>query len=79
VADSYEIVTYDRTVRERVHSYTAEDALAPGSVVLIEGRYWLVDRLLDQCGVNTRRDPQETWLDTVKRRLGHDLDSFRPA
>jgi hypothetical protein len=43
LAVSYEIVTHDRTGRERVHPYTGEDALAPGSVVLIGGRYWLVD------------------------------------
>jgi hypothetical protein len=35
------------------------------------------DDLLEQCGVDTRHDPQETWLETVKRRLRDDLDSFR--
>ena len=28
------------------------------------------------CGVDTRTDPQETWLDTVKQRLRDDLASF---
>jgi hypothetical protein len=51
---SYEIVTHDRTGRERVHPYTGEDALAPGSVVLIGGRYWLVDRI-EQTRVQTSR------------------------
>jgi hypothetical protein len=37
----------------------------------------LEDDLIEQCGVDTRRDPQERWLDTVKRRLRDDLDSFR--
>jgi sec-independent protein translocase protein TatA len=41
LAASYEIVT-DRTGRERVRPFTAEDALAPGPVVLIGVRYWLV-------------------------------------
>jgi hypothetical protein len=45
LAVSYEIVTHDRTGRERVHPYPGEDALAPGSVVLIGGRYWLVERI----------------------------------
>jgi ribosomal protein L37E len=27
------------------------------------------------CGFDTRRDPQERWLDSVKRRLRDDLDS----
>jgi hypothetical protein len=37
----------------------------------------LEDDLIEQCGVDTRHDPQERWLDTVKRRLRDDLDSFR--
>jgi hypothetical protein len=53
LAVSYEIVTHDRTGRERVHAHTGEDVLTPGSVVLIEGRYWLVDRI-DQARVRTR-------------------------
>jgi hypothetical protein len=35
------------------------------------------DDLFERCGVDTRRDPQETWLDTVKERLTADLESFR--
>jgi hypothetical protein len=42
---SYEIVTRDRSGREHIRPYDSEDALAPGSVVLLSGRYWLVDRL----------------------------------
>jgi hypothetical protein len=37
----------------------------------------LEDDLIEQCGVDARHDPQERWLDTVKRRLRDDLDSFR--
>jgi hypothetical protein len=37
------------------------------------------DDLVEQCGVDTRHDPRQTWLDTVKRRLRDDLDSFRVA
>ena len=37
----------------------------------------LEDDLIEQCGVDTRHDPQERWLDTVKRRIRDDLDSFR--
>jgi hypothetical protein len=42
LAVSHGIVTHDRAGRERVHPYVGEDALAPGSVVLLGGRYWLV-------------------------------------
>src|SRR3954463_10474426 len=42
---SYAIVTRDRSGRERVRPYHSEDALAPGSVVLLRGRYWLVERV----------------------------------
>ena len=35
------------------------------------------DDLLEQCGVDPRHDPHETWLGTVKQRLRDDLDSFR--
>ena len=36
----------------------------------------LGDDLLERC-VDTRRDPQERWLETVKERLRADLASFR--
>jgi hypothetical protein len=35
------------------------------------------DDLFEQCGVDTRQDPRETWLETVKERLRGDLASFR--
>jgi hypothetical protein len=37
----------------------------------------LEDDLFALCGVDTARDPQETWLGTVKTRLREDLRSFR--
>jgi hypothetical protein len=37
----------------------------------------LEDDLIEQSGVNTRRDPQELWLEIVKHRLRSDLESFR--
>jgi hypothetical protein len=45
LAVPYEIVTRDRSGREHVRRYTSEDALAPGSVVALGGRYWLVERV----------------------------------
>jgi hypothetical protein len=53
LALSYEIVTHDRTGRERVHPYSSENALGPGSIVLLGGRYWLVERT-DQAHVQTQ-------------------------
>src|SRR5262249_58906404 len=41
----YDIVTHDRTGHEHVRPYTADEALGPGSVVLLAGRYWLVERI----------------------------------
>ena len=35
------------------------------------------DDLLEQCGVDTGRDPQDTWLEKVKQRLREDLERFR--
>jgi hypothetical protein len=35
------------------------------------------DDLLVLCGVDTRRQPQESWLPTVKERLTDDRDAFR--
>jgi hypothetical protein len=35
------------------------------------------DDLFELCGVNTNRDPPETWLETVKARLLEDLRQFR--
>jgi hypothetical protein len=35
------------------------------------------DDLFEQCGVNTRSDPQDRWLDIVKERLRDDLEAFQ--
>ena len=35
------------------------------------------DDLLEQCGVNTAADPEDTWLETVTSRLLEDLESLR--
>jgi hypothetical protein len=35
------------------------------------------DDLVELCGVDTRRDPQDTWLATIKNRLSEDRDAFR--
>jgi hypothetical protein len=42
---SYTLVTHDRAGREHSRPYTSKDSLAPASVVLLAGRYWLVERL----------------------------------
>ena len=43
MAFSYEIVTHDRGGHEHVRPYTSEDALEPASIVVLGGRYWLVE------------------------------------
>jgi hypothetical protein len=45
MAASYDIVMRDRRGRERTRRYASEDELKRGSVVLIGGRYWLVERV----------------------------------
>ena len=50
---SYELVTRDRAGREHVRRYTSEDLLAPGSIVFLGGRYWLVERV-EQTRVEAR-------------------------
>jgi hypothetical protein len=42
---SYEIVTRTRAGHEHRHRYTSEDGLEPGSVVVLDGLYVLVDRV----------------------------------
>lgn len=42
---NYEIVTTGRAGRERRHEYASDDPVAPGAVVFVEGRYWLVERV----------------------------------
>ena len=38
----YEVVTVTRTGKERVHEFASEDPLAPGNVVRLDGRFWLI-------------------------------------
>jgi hypothetical protein len=45
MALDYELVPVSRSGHERVHPYTSEEPLEPGSVVHYEGRDWLVDGL----------------------------------
>jgi len=47
VAGTYEIVTRNGAGGERVRHYTSEDGLAPGSVVALGGRYWLVEHVAE--------------------------------
>jgi len=47
VAQSYEVVTVNRSGVERVHPFVSEDALAPGTVLRLAGRDWLVEQVED--------------------------------
>jgi hypothetical protein len=42
---TYRLITQDRAGREHSRAYTSEDPLAPASIVLVGGRYWLVERV----------------------------------
>ena len=47
MASTYEVVTVNRAGREHRRPYTAEGELAPGSVVRLDGRDWLVETVED--------------------------------
>jgi hypothetical protein len=64
-----EIVTPDCAVRERVHPYAGEDALAPGSDVLLGGRYWLVARVERQ-GAHANLARIDSFDDDMNPRSG---------
>ena len=41
----YEVVTSTRAGKERARPYAADEALEPGTVFVLDGRHWLVERL----------------------------------
>jgi hypothetical protein len=45
MAFTYEVVTLDRAGRERSRRYAAEDSLAPGDLIRLYGRDWLIERV----------------------------------
>jgi hypothetical protein len=45
VAQSYDVVTVNRAGTERVHPFVSDDALAPGLVLHLAGRDWLVEHV----------------------------------
>ena len=47
MASTYEVVTVNRTGSEHRRPYTAESELAPGSVIRLNGRDWLVETVED--------------------------------
>jgi hypothetical protein len=45
VALRYELVTFTRAGKERRHEYASDAELAPGAVVVLDGRHWLIERV----------------------------------
>lgn len=45
MAVRHEVVAFTRAGKERRHEYSSEDALRPGTVIVLEGRHWLVERV----------------------------------
>ena len=45
MALTYDVVTRNRLGKERVREFVASDPLEAGSVLFLEGRYWLIDRV----------------------------------
>jgi hypothetical protein len=74
VAVTYELVHVNRLGHERVHPFTSEEQLSPGSVVRFEGRDWLVDSLE---GTRARLEPARYRL-VLRRPDGQEeLGAFR--
>ncbi len=42
---TYDVVAANRAGHERVHRYSSDEPLAPGSAVRLEGRDWLIERV----------------------------------
>ena len=42
---TYDVVVVHRTGTEHVHPYATDEALEPGELVRLEGRYWLIERI----------------------------------
>lgn len=82
MALSYEVAIRGRTGVERVRRLTTDEYLAPGSVVMLEGRWWLVGQVEDG-------DPPRAGARPARYRLrlvhpdGHDdlgvFRRFRPG
>lgn len=63
----YELVTQNRLGTERARPFASDEQLGPGSVVLADGRHWLVDDIEDADGgrlprVHARPGRYRLWL-----------------
>ena len=45
MAIKYEVDAFTRDGSERVHEYASEGPLGPGDVIVLEGRYWLLEQV----------------------------------
>ncbi len=45
MAVEYEVVAFNRDGSERRHEYASDDPLGPGDVIVLEGRYWLLEQV----------------------------------
>jgi hypothetical protein len=68
VAVSYDVVTRARDGREHVRRYTSDDALAPGSILVLDGRYFIVEGI---DGTRARAWPARYRL-TLRHPDGHE-------
>lgn len=69
---SYEVVTVARDGVQRVHSYSTEDGLAPGGVLRIGGRDWLVERVeAPEPGSDSQLERVIAWPARYRVRLVH--------
>jgi hypothetical protein len=74
VAVAYELVHVNRLGHERVHQFTSEEPLSPGSIVRFEGRDWLVDGV---DGTRARLEPARYRL-VLRHPEGHEeVGAFR--
>src|SRR4051812_25175998 len=74
-ARSYEVVITNRLGRERVHRYSSDDALAPGDVIRLGGRDWLLERYDEQGRLVAKPGRYRLRLDYGDGRV--DVGAFR--
>jgi hypothetical protein len=77
VSATYEIVTHNRAGSQRVHRYTTDDRLEPGSLVQLAGRWWLVVRLEDGDAPRAHAKPARYRLRLRHPEGREDLGAFR--
>jgi hypothetical protein len=77
MARTFEVVSRRRDGSERKRRFTTQDALEPGAVLALEGRWWLVERTEDGDPPRANVTPARYRLRLVHPDGGEELGVFR--